>query len=252
MGKQYKNERVLPAHQIKRLPTEGRPREKLLKYGPSKLTPAELLAIFLRTGIKGKNAIHLADELLKKFGGIRGIFEAENEKLLEVKGLGKAKVAQVKAVYGLAEEYLKEKLKAKKIIKNSKDVFDYLYFTMRDLKREIFKVIFLDGKNEIIEIEDLFKGTLNQSSIYPREIIKSAIKHNAAALIFVHNHPSGNPEPSLSDKEITKELVFAGNLMQIRVLDHIIIGENEYFSFADKGLIEEYNLRYLSLKKEKC
>ncbi|CAD7774160.1 RadC-like JAB domain protein [Candidatus Methanoperedenaceae archaeon GB37] len=237
-------------HQIKRFSREQRPREKLLKYGWGKLTPVELLAIFLRTGIKGKSALHLASDLLERFGGVRGIFEAKNRDLLKVEGLGEAKVAQIKAVYGLAQQYLKEKIKAGEIIKSSRDVYDYLYFTMRDLKKEIFKVIFLDGKNQIIAIEDLFKGTLNQSSVYPREIIKSAIKYNAAGVIFVHNHPSGNPEPSLSDKEITKDLVFAGNLMQIKVLDHIIIGENRYFSFADEGLIEEYNLKYTSMKRD--
>lgn len=238
-----------PVHQIKRLSKEERPREKLLKHGYSKLTTTELLAIFLRTGIKGKSTLHLATELLKRFGGVRGIFEAKNEDLISVEGLGEAKVAQIKAVYGLAKHYLKEKIKAGKIIKSSKDVYDYLYLTMRDLKKEVFRVLFLDGKNQIIEIEDLFKGTLNQSSVYPREIIKAAIKYNAAGLIFVHNHPSGSPEPSPSDKEITRELVFAGNLMQIKVLDHIIIGENRYFSFADEGLIEEYNLKYLSIKR---
>jgi len=245
---EYKKQwqRPISVHQIKRLSREQRPREKLLKYGSSKLTTAELLAIFLRTGTKGKSALHLATELLNRFGGVRGIFEAEIKDLLKMEGLGEAKVAQIKAVYGLAEQYLKEKVKRGKIIKSSKDIYDYLYFTMRDLKKEVFKVFFLDGKNEVIKVEDLFEGTLNQSSVYPREIIKSAIKYNAVGLIFVHNHPSGNPEPSLSDRKITKELVFAGNLMQIKVLDHIIIGENRYFSFADEGLIEEYNLRYLS------
>jgi len=122
---------------------------------------------------------------------------------------------------------------------------------MRDLKKEIFKVIFLDGKNKIVEIEDLFEGTLNTSSIYPREVIKSALKNNALSLIFVHNHPSGDPIPSPSDKDITKELVSAGGLMQIKVLDHIIIGDNRYFSFADEGLIEEYSLNLLSMKRGK-
>jgi DNA repair protein RadC len=120
---------------------------------------------------------------------------------------------------------------------------------MRDLKKEVFKVIFLDGKTQIMEIEDLFEGTLNSSSIYLREVMKSAIKNNAANLIFVHNHPSGSPEPSGSDEDVTKDLVFAGNLMQIKVLDHIIIGDNKYYSFADEGLIEEYNLRFLSMKR---
>jgi DNA repair protein RadC len=128
-------------------------------------------------------------------------------------------------------------------------VFDYLYHSMRDLKKEIFKVMFLDSQNGIVQIEDLFEGTLNASAIYPREVIQSAVKHNAAALIFVHNHPAGNPQPSENDKQITRELVFAGNIMQIKVLDHIIIGDNRYFSFADAGLIEEYNSDFLTLRE---
>jgi DNA repair protein RadC len=120
---------------------------------------------------------------------------------------------------------------------------------MRDLKKEIFKVMFLDSQNGIVQIEDLFEGTLNASAIYPREVIQSAVKHNAAALIFVHNHPAGNPQPSENDKQITRELVFAGNIMQIKVLDHIIIGDNRYFSFADAGLIEEYNSDFLTLRE---
>lgn len=154
-----------------------------------------------------------------------------------------------KAVHALAEQYLKEKAEERKVAKNSKEIFDYLYYTMRDLKREVFKVIFLDGRNQIICIEDLFEGTLDSSSIYPREIIKNAIQNSTVNLVFVHNHPSGNPDPSQSDKDITEELAFAGNLMQIKVLDHIIIGDNKYFSFADEGLIEEYNLNFLSLKR---
>ena len=121
---------------------------------------------------------------------------------------------------------------------------------MQKNKKEIFKVMFLDGKNKLIDVEDLFKGSLTSSTIYPREIIKKAIKHNAISLIFIHNHPSGDPEPSPSDKDITKDLVFAGKLMQIEVLDHIIIGDSKYFSFADDGLIEKYNQNYMSMKKD--
>ncbi len=250
----YKNawvDRVVSTHQLKRLDKLSRPREKLLTFGPAKLMTSELLAIFLRAGIKGKSVVSLASELLNKFGGVRGIFEASNKELLQVEGLGVAKVAQIKAVHALAEEYLKEKTKARRVVRNSKEIFDYLYHTMRDLKREVFKVIFLDGGNQIIDIKDLFEGTLNSSSIYPREVIKNAIENDAVNLVFVHNHPSGNPEPSQSDKDITEELVFAGNLMQIKVLDHIIIGDNKYFSFADEGLIEEYHLNFLSMKRGK-
>jgi len=234
-------------HQLKRLPKTDRPREKLLYYGAQKLTTPELLAIFLRTGIRGKSAIGLSTELLERFGGVRGIFEAPKGEILSIDGLGEAKVAQIKAVHALAEAYLEEKVKSKRIVRNSKEVYDYLYHTLRDLKKEIFKVIFLDGKNQIIGITDLFEGTLNSSSIYPREVIKYAIQNNAASLIFAHNHPSGNPEPSESDKDITKDLTFAGNIMQIRILDHIIIGDNTYFSFADGGLIEEYYENFLEL-----
>jgi DNA repair protein RadC len=242
---------VRPSHQLKRLRKEERPREKLLIYGSSKLTTPELLAIFLRSGIQGKSAIIIANDLLTQFGGVKGIFEADKKKLMEIEGLGEAKVAQIKAVQALAEEYLKEKMKLVNKVRKSKEVFDYLYLTMRDLKNETFKVMFLDSANQIIDAENLFEGTLNTSSVYPREIVKNAIRKNAASLIFVHNHPSGDPTPSESDKAITEDLVYACNLVQIKVLDHIIIGDNRYFSFTDEGLIEEYNLNFYSIKESR-
>ncbi|MBU1614146.1 DNA repair protein RadC [bacterium] len=226
-----------PSHQLKRLKKTDRPREKLLAFGPGKLTTSELLAIFLRTGIRGKSVIKIASELLTQFGGVKGIFEADKEELFKVEGIGEAKVAQIKAVHGLAEKYLKEKAKLAPIMKKSKEAFDYLYLSMRDLKQETFKVIFLDSANQVIDMKNLFKGTLTSSAVYPREIMKKAIEYNAAGLIFVHNHPSGDSRPSQSDREITETLVSAGNIMQIKVLDHIIIGDNRYFSFADEGLI---------------
>jgi DNA repair protein RadC len=241
---------VRPSHQLKRLRKEERPREKLL-YGSSKPTIPELLAIFLRSGIQGKSAIIIANDLLTQFGGVKGIFEAEKEELMEIEGLGEAKVAQIKAVQALAGEYLKEKMKSVSKVRNSKEVFNYLYLTMRDLKKEVFKVIFLDSANQIIDDENLFEGTLNTSSVYPREIVEKAIHKNAASLVFVHNHPSGDPTPSESDKAITEDLVYACNLVQIKVLDHIIIGDNRYFSFADEGLIEEYNLNFHSIKESR-
>ncbi|MGB7000625.1 MAG: DNA repair protein RadC [Halobacteriota archaeon] len=240
-----------PTHQLKRLRKEERPREKLLTYGSSKLTTSELLAIFLRSGIPGKSAIVIANDLLTQFGGVKGIFEADKAKLMDIEGVGAAKVAQIKAVQALAEEYLKESMKSVSKVRNSKEVFDYLYLTMRDLKIEIFKVIFLDSANQTIDDENLFEGTLNASSVYPREIVKSAVNKNAASLIFVHNHPSGDPTPSGSDRAITEDLVYACNLVQITVLDHIIIGDNVYFSFADEGLLEEYNRNYLSIKERR-
>jgi len=134
--------------------------------------------------------------------------------------------------------------------RSSKEVFDYLYHTLRDLKREKFKVLFLDSKNQILEEKTLFEGTVDSSAVYPREIMKDALRYNASSLIFVHNHPSGDPEPSACDRDLTRELVFAANLMQLRVLDHIIIGNNRYFSFADKGLIEDFNLLFHDLSKK--
>lgn len=239
------------SHQLKRLRRDERPREKLLKYGSSKLTKPELLAIFLRSGIRGKSAIYMANELLTQFGGVKGIFEADIKELMEIKGLGEAKVAQIKAVHALAEEYLREKMKSARKVKSSKEMFDYLYLTMRDLKNEVFKVFFLDSANQITGDENLFEGTLNASAVYPREVVEKAIMRNAASLIFAHNHPSGDPTPSESDKAITEDLIYSCNLVEIKVLDHIVIGDNRYFSFADEGLIEKYNRDFVSIKERR-
>ena len=148
----------------------------------------------------------------------------------------------------VAREFLKEKIIDKPVYKSSREVFDYLYHSMRDLNKEIFKVIYLNSQNQIIDTADLFEGTVASSSISPRQVIESAIKHNATSLIFAHNHPSGNPEPSLNDKEITRDLLYAASIMQIKVLDHIIIGNNRYFSFAGEGLIDEYKMGFLNTK----
>jgi DNA repair protein RadC len=250
----YKKEWLVsarPSHQLKRLRKEERPREKLLKYGSSKLTKPELLAIFLRSGIRGKSAILIANELLTQFGGVKGIFEADKTELMEIQGVGEAKVAQIKAVHALAEEYLKEKMKSGRKVKSSKEMFDYLYLTMRDLKNELFKVIYLDSANQIICDENLFEGTLNASAVYPREVVEKAIQKNTASLIFAHNHPSGDPTPSESDKAITEDLIYSCNLVELNVLDHIIIGSNKYFSFADEGLIEQYNRDFAGIKERR-
>jgi DNA repair protein RadC len=226
-------------------------REKLIKSGITGFHDYEIVELLLTLGTPRKDCKQQAKAAIKKFKTLRGVLEAPLEELQEIKGIGPHNAFGIKLVQEVAREFLKEKVLEKPICKSSKEVFDYLYHSMRDLKKEIFKVLFLDGKNHIIDIEDLFEGTLNFSSVYPREIIKSAIKHNATALIFAHNHPSGSPEPSPSDKEITKDLIEASNTMQIKVLDHIIIGNNRYFSFADGGLIEEYNSNLLSIKRVK-
>jgi len=224
-------------------------REKFIKSGVSGFHDYEIVELLLTLGTPRKDCKQQAKEAIRKFKTLRAVLEAPIEELQEIRGIGPYNVFGIKLVQEVAREFLKEKILGKTACKSSKEIFDYLYHSMRDLKKEVFKVVFLDGRNQIINIEDLFEGTLNISSIYPREVIKSAIKNNAVSLIFVHNHPSGNPEPSQSDKDVTEDLVFAGNLMQIKVLDHIIIGDNKYFSFADEGLIEEYNLNFLSLKR---
>jgi DNA repair protein RadC len=226
-------------------------REKLIKSGITGFHDYEIVELLLTLGTPRKDCKQLAKAAIKKFKTLRGVLGASLEELQEIKGIGLHNVFGIKLVQEVGREFLKEKILEKPLCKSSKEVFDYLYHSMRDLKKEMFKVLFLDGKNQIIDIEDLFEGTLNISSVYPREIIKSAIKYNAASLIFVHNHPSGSPEPSTSDKEITKDLIAASNTMQIKVLDHIIIGDNKYFSFADEGLVEEYNLSLLSIKGAK-
>ncbi|MFC1966107.1 RadC family protein, partial [Chloroflexota bacterium] len=170
------------------------------------------------------------------------------EELQQIKGIGSHSAFGIRLIQEVAKEFLKEKIIDKPIYKSAQEIFDYLYHSMRDLKKEVFKVIFLNSQNQIIDTEDLFKGTITSAAISPREAMESAIKNSAVSLIFVHNHPSGSPEPSKSDKELTKDLVYAGSIMRIRVLDHIIIGDNRYFSFAGEGLVEEYELDFLNLK----
>ncbi len=225
-------------------------REKFIRSGISGFHDYEIIELLLTLGTPRKDCKQQAKDAIKRFKTLQGILEASTEELQEIKGIGPHNVFGIKLFQEISERYLKERIIGKKIqLKSSKKVCDYLFQSMQKDKKEIFKVMFLDGKNRLIEAEDLFEGGLTTSVVYPREIMKKAIKYNAASLIFVHNHPSGDPDPSLSDKDITKELVFAGNLMQIKVLDHIIIGDNKYFSFADEGLIKEYNLNFLSLRR---
>jgi len=228
----------------------GRLREKFIKSGISGFHDYEIIELLLTLGTPRKDCKQEAKESMKRFKTLRGVLEASTDELQEIRGIGPHNVFGIKLFQEISERYLKERIIGKKIqLKSSKEVYDYLFQSMQKDKKEIFKVMFLDGKNRLIEAEDLFEGSLTSSVVYPREIMKQAIKHNAANLIFVHNHPSGDPDPSPSDKDITKELLFAGNLMQIKVLDHIIIGDNKYFSFADEGLIKEYDLNFLSLKR---
>ncbi|MFQ5963227.1 MAG: DNA repair protein RadC [Candidatus Scalinduaceae bacterium] len=229
---------------ISNWPADERPRERLLKYGSHTLTNAELLAILLRVGVKGKNAVDLARQIIREAKGLRGLDKLEPKDLFNIKGLNLAKIAQIKASIELGKRILEEPRKIEGVASSSGKVYDMLVPKMRDLKKEVFKVIFLNSQNNVIDIVTAHEGTVTMSNVYVREIINLANKFGAAAMIFAHNHPSGEPKPSNEDKDITEELVFAGKIMRIKVLDHIIIGEQKYFSFADEGLIKRYNTRF--------
>ncbi len=223
-------------------------REKFIKSGLSGFHDYEIIELLLSLGTPRRDCKPQAKEAIKKFKSLRGVLEASPEELQQIDGIGPHSAFGIKLVQAVAREFLKEKIIEKPVYKSSQEIFDYLYHSMRDLKKEVFKVIYLNSQNQIIDTADLFEGTINSSSISPREVIESAIKYNAVSLIFVHNHPSGNPQPSKRDKELTKDLVYAASIMRIKVLDHIIIGNNRYFSFANDGLIEEYELDFLNLK----
>jgi DNA repair protein RadC len=224
-------------------------RERFNQSGLGAFLDYEIVELLLTLGTARKDCKRQAKEAIKRFKNLRGVLEAPPEELQKIKGITAHNVFVIKFMQEVAREFLREQVLDKPYCRSSREVFDYLYHSMRDLKKEVFKVMFLDAQNRVVEIEDLFEGTLNASAVYPREIVQSAVRHHAAALIFVHNHPAGNPQPSDNDKQITQDLVLAGNIMQIKVLDHIVIGENRYFSFADAGLIEEYNSDFLTLKE---
>jgi DNA repair protein RadC len=223
-------------------------REKFLKSGLAGFHDYEIVELLLTLGSPRKDCKPQAKEAIRRFKSLRGVLAASLEELQQIKGIGPHSAFGIKLMQEVAREFLKEQIIEKPFCKSSREIFDYLYHAMRDRKKELFKVIYLNSQNQIIETADLFEGTVNSSAVSLREVVEGALKHNAVSLIFVHNHPSGNPEPSASDRELTRELVYAGEIMRIKVLDHIIIGDNRYFSFADGGLIEEYETDFLNLK----
>lgn len=223
-------------------------REKFIKSGLQGFHDYEIVELLLSLGTPRRDCKQQAKEALARFKTLRGVLEAPPRELQQIVGIGPHSAFGIKLVQEVAREFLKEKIIGKPIYKSVEEVFNYLYHSMRDLRKELFKVIHLDSQNRIVETADLFEGTVNSSAVSPREVIENAIKNNAVSLIFAHNHPSGNPEPSKSDKELTRDLVYAGSIMRIKVLDHIVIGDNRYFSFANEGLIEEYELDFLNLK----
>jgi DNA repair protein RadC len=224
-------------------------RERFLKSGLAGFQDYEVIELLLSLGTPRRDCKPQAKEAIRKFKTLRGVLGASLEELQEIEGIGPHSAFGIKLVQEVARKFLKDKIIDKPVYTSSQEVFDYLYHSMRDLKKEVFKVIYLNSQNQIIDTADLFAGTVNSSVIPPREVMESAVKHNAVSLMFAHNHPSGNPRPSRSDKDVTRELVYAASIMRLKVLDHIIIGNNTYFSFAGEGLIEKYELDFLSLKK---
>jgi len=222
-------------------------REKFLKSGLAGFNDYEIVELLLSLGTPRKDCKPPAKEVIKKFQTLRGVLEAPIEELQKLKDIGPHSAFGIKLVLEVAQEFLKAKIVDKPFYRSSQEVFDYLYHSMRGLKKEVFKVIYLNSQNQIIDTVELSSGTVSSSSVSPREVIEGAINNNAAALVFAHNHPSGNPEPSASDRGITRELVYAGRIMRIKVLDHIVIGDNRYYSFAGEGLLGEYETDFLNL-----
>ena len=221
--------------------------ERFVKLGFKSLSDQESIELLLSLCVPQQEYKRLAKECIGQFRNLRGLLTASPEELQQV-GITPKGIFTIKLLHELPEEVLKQKILEQPVYKSSKEIFNYLYYSMRDLKKEVFKAIFLDNRSQIIDTADLFEGTLESIPIRPREIVESAIKYKATALIFAHNHPTGDPTPSKSDKGLTRDLVFMGMIVQIKVLDHIIIGEDRYFSFADEGLIEKYQDDFLNLK----
>lgn len=229
-----KTKEVIDSLHIKDWPEGDRPREMLLDKGPEALSDAALLAILLRTGRQGQNAIALAREMIVKFGGLHGLMSTTSEDLLGVKGIGKAKVAQILAAMEIVKRQLRQPLKKINIIDNPHHLFEYLKVSMSNLSREEFRVLHLNRSKHLIAEEVLFRGTVDESSIYTREVIESALRKKASALIFVHNHPTGPAEASQEDVELTRSLVNACRAVDIPVLDHVIVGNDGFLSMRQE------------------
>jgi DNA repair protein RadC len=234
---------------VKDLPAEARPREKLLARGPSALSDAELLALLLRTGIAGKGVLQMADELLRirgngdtqqpssGFGGIAGLLHATPDDLRKVKGLGPAKRAELLAVLELARRAVAQRLQERTVLADPAAVKQYLQLHLAHRAHEVFAVCFLDAQNKLVATEELFRGTLTQTSVYPREVALRALHHHAAAVVLAHNHPSGAVQPSAADMALTQNLRAALALLDVRVLDHIIVAPGQALSMAEQGLL---------------
>lgn len=217
-------------------PTDERPREKLIRCGAASLSDSELLAIFLRTGVRGKSAVDLGRDLLNEYGGLRQILNADQGTLAKTVGLGPAKCAQLQAALELGRRYLAQKMEKEGPLTSPKQAADFLIHQLRDQPREVFAVVYLDNRHHVLHYEELFHGTLSGAAVHPREVVKGVLGRNAAAVIVAHNHPSGVAEPSQADTMLTVKLKDALKLVEVRLLDHLVIGDGEFVSMSERGL----------------
>ena len=222
---------------LKDLPADARPREKLLASGAAALADAELIALLLRTGLKGCSVLQLAQQMLDHFGGIQGLLHAQADDLKRIKGLGPAKRAEIAAVIEIARRALVQELAARPVFDLPAKVKNYLKLQLGGRGFEVFAVMFLDAQMRLLRLEEMFRGTLTQTSVYPRVVVKRALELHAHAVILAHNHPSGAAQPSKADEYLTQTLTSALKLVDVRVLDHLVVGENEVVSFAERGLL---------------
>jgi len=222
---------------LKDIPAGARPRERLLALGPAALADAELIALLLRTGFKGTSVLQLAQQTLDTLGGLTGLLQAQPADLKRIKGLGPAKRAEIAAVMELARRSLAQQLSERPVFDSPQRVKDYLRLQLGHLNHEVFAVLFLDAQNHLIQLEEMFRGTLTQTSVYPREVVKRALDLHASAVILAHNHPSGVAEPSRADEFLTQALKSALQLIDVRVLDHLVVGQPDVVSFAERGLL---------------
>lgn len=222
---------------ISEWPETERPRERLLASGAKILTDSELLAIFLRTGVKGMNAVELARTLLERFGDLRALCNANIDEFCKTKGLGVATYVQIQAVLELSRRYFLAELQRGDALSSPELVHHYLCKELQDFTEEVFAVLFMDGQNRVIRMEKLFHGTVDSAKVYPRVVLKRTIELNATSIVLSHNHPSGNPEPSVADIAITRKIASALHYIDVKLVDHIVVGSNTYVSFHERGLV---------------
>ena len=222
---------------LKDIPAESRPRERLLRNGPAALADAELVALLLRTGLKGTSVLTLSQQLLDSFGGVTGLLRAGTDEMKRIKGLGPAKRAEIAAVMELARRALAEQVAAAPVFDAPDRVKDFLRLQLAHLQHEVFAVLFVDSQHRLLKVEEMFRGTLTQTSVYPREVVRRALELHAGAVILAHNHPSGVAEPSRADEFLTQTLKSALQLVDVRVLDHLVVARSGVVSFAERGLL---------------